>query len=194
MKQVVITHENGVALTSTKTIGIEPEKIVTTKAVGSACEFVYAETLDRRVSPKIYRVANEKSQIDGYVTSTQIDADVYNVVDGTTTAMSITEKFIEQVASATEMINGTATSCVQIKFRPGAWIKDIIYASGSIGDFADAALTTTTTTAAATTTTTTAAATTTTTTAEVTTTTTTAAATTTTTTAAITTTTTTAGA
>ena len=186
MKQVVITHKNGVTLTTAVTIAIETEKIVTTRAiaslnVGEVCEFVYAETFDRRHSPITYRAANTKAQIDGLINGTQIDFLVYNQADGTSYTLTVTESYIEEMRTATLWIYSTEAdqAGVAVRFVEGAWVEEKIFVSGPIANFA-AAASTTTTTAPITTTTTTAAATTTTT-----------AAVTTTTTAAVTTTTTT---
>jgi hypothetical protein len=188
MKQIVITHIGGVELTTAKTIAFEPEKIVSTRERGIACEFVYAETLDRRLSPKVYRAANTKAQIDGYVSGTQIDFDVYIEADGSNYTLTVQEQFVEDMVAGTLWIYSTETGMagVTVRFVEGAWVEQKIFVSGALSTLADAALTTTTT--ATPTTTTTTAAVTTTTTAAVTTTTT--AAVTTTTTAAVTTTTT----
>jgi len=183
MQQIVITHEGGVELSATKTLGFEAEKIVSTRTVGSACEFVYAETIDRRVSPKVYRAANTKAQVDAFISGTVIDFTVYDQVDGTTSTLTVQAKFIEDMVAGTLRIYTPTPSDqagVAVRFVDGAWLEKKIFVDGALSDFATAAVTTTTTTAAATTTTTTAAVTTTTT-----------AAVTTTTTAAITTTTTT---
>lgn len=167
MQQIVITHKNGQALVSAITLGIEAEKIVSTKqvtgSVGYACEFVYAEADDRRLKPIVYQAANYKSQIDAFVSGTQVDLTVYNTADGTTSTLTVTEKFIEQVRDTTARINNTDTSCREVKFREGAFTEKVVYVSNSLVSLATAAVTTTTT-AAPTTTTTTAAVTTTTTT------------------------------
>jgi len=156
MKQIVITHVGGVELTTAKTLAFEPEKIVSTKEVGIACEFVYAETIDRRVSPVVYRAANTKTQIDGYVSGTQIDFTVYDQADGTTSTLTVQEKFVEDMVSGSLWIYSTqaAQTGVAVRFTEGAWLEEKIFVSGVLGDFATAAATTTTTTAAVTTTTT----------------------------------------
>ena len=176
MNQVIVLWENGVELTDSKTIGIDPEKIVATKAIGTACKIWYAETLDRRVKPMEYRVANYKSQIDSYISGTVHDLTVYNMADGTTSTLTVQEDFIEQVRDTTARINNTDTSCREVKFREGAFTQEVIYVSDALSTLATVyatttTSTTTTTTTAAPTTTTTAAATTTTTGAAVTTTT-----------------------
>ncbi|MBN2661572.1 MAG: hypothetical protein JXR54_09925 [Tannerellaceae bacterium] len=157
MQQVVITHKNGQALVSAITLGIEAEKIVSTKqvtgTVGYACEFVYAEADDRRLKPIVYQAANYKSQIDGFVSGTQVDLTVYNTADGTTSTLTVTEKFIEQVRDTTARINNTDTSCREVKFRKGAFTEEVVYVSNTLVSLATAAVTTTT--AAVTTTTTT---------------------------------------
>jgi hypothetical protein len=166
MQQIVITHEGGVALSATKTLAIEPEKIVSTQSIGAACEFVYAETIDRRVSPKKYRAANTKSQVDSMITGTLIDFTVYNEADGSTYALTVQEKFIEDMQAGTLRIYGSTPSNqagVSVRFVEGAWLEKKIFVDGSLGDFATG-ITTTTSTLAPTTTTTTAAVTTTTTT------------------------------
>jgi len=186
MNQVIVLWENGVELTESKTIGIDPEKIVATKTVSGACKMWYAETTDRRVKPMEYRVANYKSQIDALISGDVLDLTVYNVADGTTSTLTVQEKFIEQARDTTARINNTDTSCREVIFREGAFTQEVVYVSNALSALATAYATTTTSTTTSTTTTT-AAATTTTTAAA--TTTTTAAATTTTTAAATTTTT-----
>jgi len=204
MKQIVITHVDGVALQDNITLALDPDKIIYTESVSGACRFLYTENSDRMVKTRLYRSGNTKTQIDGYISGTLQDFNMYNTLGtiaatATTTVRSVQEKYIEQLRTASITVAGSQTSCVEVTYR-NAFVKEVLFASGVIGDYSDAALTTTTTTTAATTTTTTAAATTTTTAAATTTTTaaatttTTAAATTTTTTAAATTTTTTAAA
>ena len=170
MQQIVITHVGGAALAAAKTLALEPEKIVSTKAIGGACEFIYAETIDRRVSPKRYRAANTKTQIDQLIAGTKIDFTVYDLADGTTSVLTVQEKFIEDMVSGSEWINLATQAGVSVRFVEGAWLEKKIFVSGVIGDFATVA--STTTTAAPVTTTTTAVPVTTTTTAAVTTTTT----------------------
>lgn len=159
MKQIVITHVGGVELTTAKTLGFEPEKIVTTRDIDGACEFVYAETLDRRISPKVYRAANTKAQIDGYVTGTQIDFDVYSQTDGSNYTLSVQEKFVEDMEAGTLWIYSIEAGMagVSVRFVEGAWVEEKIFVSGALSSLADAALTTTTTTPVTTTTTTAAA-------------------------------------
>jgi hypothetical protein len=156
MQQVVITHINGVQLVDAITLGIEAEKIVSTRQVtgdvGYACEFVYAEAEDRRLKPKVYQAANYKSQIDAFVSGTQIDLTVYNMADGTTSTLTVTEKFIEQIRDTTARINNTDTSCREVKFREGAFVEEVIYVSNSLASLATALVTTTTTTSTTTTT------------------------------------------
>ena len=157
MQHVVITHINGVELVDTITIGIEAEKIVSTRQVtgdvGYACEFVYAEAEDRRLKPKVYQAANYKSQIDAFVSGTQIDLTVYNAADGTTSTLTVTEKFIEQVRDTYAWINGAETACREVKFREGAFTEEVVYVSNSLASLATALVTTTTTAAPTTTTT-----------------------------------------
>jgi hypothetical protein len=162
MKQVVITHVNGVELASTKTIAIEPEKIVSTRAiaaldVGEVCDFVYAESLDRTDAPITYRAANTKAQIDGLITGTQIDFLVYNEADASTYTLTVQEIFVEEMKTATLWIYSTQAdqAGVAVRFVEGAWVEEKIFVSGPLSNFADAALTTTTTTTPPTTTSTT---------------------------------------
>jgi len=168
MKQIVITHIGGVELTTAKTLAFEPEKIVSTRDRDGACEFVYAETLDRRLSPKVYRGANTKTQIDGYVAGTQIDFDVYVEADGSNYTLTVQEKFVEDMVAGTLWIYSTEVGMagVSVRFVEGAWVEQKIFVSGALSSLATAALTTTTTAPPTTTTTTTTAPTTTTTTTE----------------------------
>lgn len=178
MQQIVITHEGSVALVATKTLALEPEKIVSTKSIGAACEFVYAETIDRRVQPKTYRAANTKSQIDGMIAGTKIDFTVYDEADGSTSTLTVQEKYVEDMQSGTLRIYTETPSDqdgVAVRFVEGAWLEERIFVDGTLASFANAVSTTTSTTATPTTTTTTAAVTTTTTTTPITTTTTTEA-------------------
>lgn len=165
MNQVIVIWENGVELNETKTLGLDPEKIVATEAEGTACRIWYAETTDRRVKPMVYRVANYKSQIDSYITGDTHDLSVYDTADGTTSTLTVQEKYIEQVRDTTARINNSDTSCREVKFREGAFTQEVVYVSDVLSSLATAYATTTTsttTTTAAATTTTTAAATTTT--------------------------------
>ena len=155
MQQIVITHIGGAELPSAKTLALEPEKIVSTKSIGTACEFVYAESLDRRVAPKLYRAANTKAQVDAFVTGTQVDFTVYDQSDGSSSTLTVQEKYIKNMEDGTLWIYKTQSeqSGVSVEFVDGAWLERSIFVDGVIGDFADAAVTTTT--AAVTTTTTT---------------------------------------
>ena len=166
MQQIVITHKNGVELVSTITLGIEAEKIVSTKqvtgSVGYACEFVYAEADDRRLKPIVYQAANYKSQIDAFVSGTQVDLTVYNLADATTSTLTVTEKFIEQIRESNIRIGTTDYPCREVKFREGAFTEEVVYVSNSLASLATALVTTTTSTTTTSTTTTTAATTTTT--------------------------------
>ena len=159
MQQIVITHIGGAELPAAKTLAIEPEKIVSTKSIGAACEFVYAETLDRRVAPKLYRAANTKAQVDAFVTGTQVDFTVYDQADGTSSTLTVQEKYIENMVTGTLWIYSTQAdqAGVAVEFVDGAWLEKKIFVSGVIGDFSDALVTTTTTTVPVTTTTTTSA-------------------------------------
>jgi hypothetical protein len=166
MQQIVITHVGGAELSAPKTLALEPEKIVSTKSIGAACEFVYAETLDRRVAPKLYRAANTKAQVDAFIDGTQVDFTVYDQADGSTSTLTVQEKYIETMVTGKLWIYKTQAdqAGVAVEFVEGAWLEKKIFVSGVIGDFSDSLVTTTTSTTAAATTTTTAAVTTTTTT------------------------------
>lgn len=157
MQQIVITHENGVELVETKTVAIEAEKIVSTKAVngsvGLACEFVYAEADDRRLKPIVYQAANYKSQIDAFVSGTQVDLTVYNTADATTSTLTVTENFIEQIRESDIRIGTTDYAVREVKFREGAFTEKVVYVSNSLASLATALVTTTTSTTTTTTTT-----------------------------------------
>lgn len=158
MQQIVITHKNGQELVDAITLGIEAEKIVSTKqvvgSVGYACEFVYAEADDRRLKPIVYQAANYKSQIDAFVSGTQIDLTVYNMADATTSTLTVTEKFIEQIREANIRIGVTDYACREVKFREGAFTEKVIYVTNSLASLATALVTTTTSTTTTTTSTT----------------------------------------
>lgn len=157
MQQVVITHKNGQALVETITLALEAEKIVSTKQVtgdvGYACEFVYAEADDRRLKPIVYQAANYKSQIDAFVSGTQVDLTVYNMADATTSTLTVTEKFIEQIRESDINISGTDYSCREVKFRDGAFTEEVVYVSNTLAALATALVTTTTSTTTTSTTT-----------------------------------------
>ena len=196
MQQIVITKKNGVTLSTSMTVAIDPEKIVRTRADGSACEFIYAESDSRRIPAVKYTAGNTKAQVDAFIAGGVVALTVYaNIIGGqavnnTTEAWTVQKKYIEDIVEGYVEVAGTATSCRVVRINYGAFKIVTIYVTNSLASITDALVTTTTTTtttAAPTTTTTTAAATTTTTAAA--TTTTTAAATTTTTAAATTTTT-----
>lgn len=154
MQQIQVTKQNGVTLTEVKTIGIDPEKIVTTRDVDGVAEILYAEKLDRRVKPLRLLTTNTKTVIDGLITGSKTDFTVYNVAEGTTSTLTVQDKFIQEMKDTYFMINGTKTACLQITYAEGAFISNVIYASETLNDVATAVVTTTTTTAAATTTTT----------------------------------------
>lgn len=164
MEQIVITHIGGAELAAAKTLAFDSEKIVSTRAIGNTCEFVYAETEDRRKSPVIYRAANYKSQIDGMISGTTIDFDVYREADGTNYTLTVQEKYVVEMEAGTLWIYSTEVGMAGtfVTYTEGAWVERKIFASGALSAFASV-VSTTTTTAAVTTTTTTAAATTTTT-------------------------------
>jgi hypothetical protein len=155
MQQIIITHKNGVELLSTITLALEAEKIVSTRAVGSACEFVYAEADDRRLKPIVYQAANTKAQVDAFVSGTQVDLTVYNTADGTTSTLTVTEKFIEQIRESEYRIGTTDQACREVKFREGAFTQEVVYVSNSLASLSDAVVTTTTSTTTTTTSTTT---------------------------------------
>lgn len=158
MQQFNVTKENGVTLTESKTVAIYEENIVTTKADSDGnCEIVYADVLDRRMKPKYYTVTNTKATVDGIVTGTQLALTVYDVNDGTTFALGLTEKFVRQIREAYALINGTKTACRKVEYAEGAFVTKTVYVSNSLASLATAIVTTTTTTAAPTTTTTTSA-------------------------------------
>lgn len=143
MKQIIVTHINGKELTEPLTLGFDPEKIVSTRSVGNACEFVYIESLGDRVSPKTIQCANYKSQIDGYISGNLLDLSVYDA-QGNTGALSIQEKYVELIRDTTIIISGSEQACREIKFRPGSWVEKTIYVSNSMSSLATGALTTTT--------------------------------------------------
>lgn len=152
MQQFIITHIDGQELSATITLGIDATKIVSTRAVGTACEFVYAETDDRRVKPIVYQVANHKSQVDALVTSTTHDLLVYDLALGTTSTLTVQEKFIEQVRESDYYIAQTSTACREVKFRKGTFTQEVVYVSNTLVGLATAVVTTTTTAATTTTT------------------------------------------
>lgn len=154
MQQIVITHIGGAELSATVTLALDPEKIVSTRAVGTACEFVYAESADRRVKPIVYQAANTKAQVDAFITGTKKDLTVYNLADGTTSTLTVQEIFIEQIRESDYYINNTDTSCREVKFRSGSFTQKVIYVSNSLVSLATAAVTTTTAAPVTTTTTT----------------------------------------
>ena len=175
MEQIVITHVGGAELAAAKTMAFDSEKIVSTQTISGACQFVYAESEDRRVSPKVYRAANTKAQIDGMISGTKIDFDVYREADGTNYTLTVQEKYVVDMVGGSAFIysSNAGMAGTYVTYTEGAWVERKIFVSGALSAFA-AAVSTTTTTTPPTTTTTTAAVTTTTTAAVTTTTTTTA--------------------
>ena len=157
MKEVTVTHENGVELTESKTIGIYSENIISTKEdVNGLAEIVYADTLDRRMKPPTYRVTNTKTVIDGFISGDKTDLTVYDVVDGTRSTLTVQDKFIRKIRDAKALIAGTITDCAVVTYIEGSFVTKTVYTSDALADLASAVVTTTTTTAAVTTTTTTA--------------------------------------
>lgn len=171
MKQITVTHENGVELTEVKTVAIYSEKIVWTRAVNGLCELMYAEKLDRRMKPKIWRCTNTKTVIDSLIDGDTTDLNAYNFGDGpgsaissTTAVITLQDEYIERALESKAVIAGTLTACREVHYTEGAFLTKSLFVSDALDTIASPVVTTTTTTAAATTTTTTAAVTTTTTT------------------------------
>jgi len=158
MEQIVITHVGGAELATAKTMAFDSEKIVSTRDRSGACEFVYAESEDRRVSPKVYRAANTKIQIDFIVSGTTIDFDVYVEADGSNYTLTVQEKYIVDMVGGSAFIysSNAGMAGTFVTYTEGAWVERKIFVSGALSAFAAAVSTTTTTTPPTTTTTTTA--------------------------------------
>ena len=154
MQQVRITKKNGVILTEVQTIAIAPERIVSTKADGSFCEFVYELTPDRRIKPDTYTCTNTKTAVDAYISGTKKDLTVYDLALGTTSTLTVQEKYILSIKEAYAVVAGTNTACREVVYNYGSFARKTVYVSNSLASLASAVVTTTTTAAAVTTTTT----------------------------------------
>lgn len=154
MQQIVVTQKNGVDLAESQTIGINPENIVTTRDVNGVCEILYAEVLDRRMKPILYLTTNTKAVIDALITGGLKDLTVYDLGLGSTSTLSVANKFFVSAEESVQVIGGAKTACRKVKYVEGAFNVKSIYVSTALASIADAVVTTTTTTAAATTTTT----------------------------------------
>ena len=161
MKQIIVTHENGTALVESKTVAIYSENIVWTRDVNGICELMYAEKLDRRTKPKIWRCTNTKAVIDSFIDSDKTDLNAYNfndgpgsAIDSTTQVITIQDKFIDKAFESKAMIDGALTACREVKYVEGAFLTKTLYVSDALDTIASPVVTTTTTAAATTTTTT----------------------------------------
>jgi len=143
---VTITHRNGIAFDSPKTIAIDPEKIVDTKINGSYCVMEYGETYDRRRQPIEYQVTVSKAVIDALITGTYAghkyltltviasNTDIYKPNLDPTYTLELQERYIVDIRSTYIWINQTKTACSRIEFVPGAFVPVIIWVSEDISE------------------------------------------------------------
>ena len=158
---VTISHRNGIAFDSPKTIAIDPEKIVSTKDNGAFCVLEYGETYDRRRQPIIYQVTVDRATINALITGTYAgkeylaltviasNTDIYRPYLEPNYILDLQEKYIVDIRSTYIWINQTKTACSRIEFVPGAFVPVIIWVSEDIDDLITeiAGATTTTSTA-----------------------------------------------
>ena len=154
MQQFNATKQNGVTLAESKTIAIYDENIVS--VVGDSdgnAEIDYAHVLDRRIKPIKYTVTNTYATVAGLIGSDKLALTVYDVNDGTTSAMTLQQKFAKEIIDTYAMINNTKTACREVTYHWGAFATKKVYVSNSLASLATAVVTTTTTAAPTTTTT-----------------------------------------
>ena len=155
MKQIIVTHVNGVELAESKTKAIYEENIVWTKDVNGLGELMYASKLDRRVKPEILRTTNTKAVLDGFIAGSKTDFSVYDVVTGDEATLTIQDKYVKEIKEDKTVIANVLTACRSVQYVEGAFLTRTVYVSDTLDSLADAVVTTTTTTAPVTTTTTT---------------------------------------
>lgn len=146
MQTFNVTKKNGVVLTESLTVSLDPEKIVSTRADGDDCEIVYAMSADRRIKPDVMTVTNTKATVDAAVTGAQLDLQVYNLVTGLYPVTSIQAKFVDKITEDYAMVAGTSTSVRKVVYWEGSFLSKTVYVRNSLASLSTAIVTTTTTT------------------------------------------------
>lgn len=144
MIQVTLSHKNGVELLEPITIGIDPEKIVSTRNRGYYCECDYGETFDRRRETVVYQLNTSRAAIlalitGSYVANTYLALTViwsldreHRPIEGTASyAFDLQEKYIVDIRDVIQDVNGTLTACRRIEYVPGSFVPVVIFVSQS---------------------------------------------------------------
>jgi hypothetical protein len=136
MKQVTITTRNGLTLPTSVVQAIDPEKIVTTRDAGGVAEIVYGESFDRRNAADTLIVTDSKATIDALVSGDTIDLPVFDLLDGSTSTLTLQDKYNKVMEDSFAVVNGVKTAGVIVNYIEGAFGNKIVFVDSDLATLA----------------------------------------------------------
>ena len=134
MEQVNVIGKNGVILEESYIFGIESEKIVATEPLKSqtGTKITYAEAIESRDNPDILYVEESYAAVNGIIAGEKIEFDMYDLALGTTSKITIQDRFLYKITDAITMVANTKTECIKVEFIEGAFYWHTIYCEGDL--------------------------------------------------------------
>lgn len=134
MEQVNIIGKNGVIFDDSYVFAIDSEKIVAIEPLKNqtGTKVIYAEAIESRNNPDILYVEESYASVNNIITGSKIEFDMYDLALGSTSKITIQERFIFQITDSIQMVANTKTSCIKVEFIEGAFYWHTIYCEGSL--------------------------------------------------------------